>query len=1166
MCGLSAITCGSIRLLRRPTFCASNSASESAVATDHHSAKAPNSDPLWYKDAIFYELRVRSFYDGNGDGVGDFPGLTAKLDYLQSLGVTTLWLLPFYPSPMRDDGYDISDYTSIHPACGTLRDFKVFIREAHRRDLKVVTELVLNHTSDLHEWFQRARRSPAGGIHRDYYVWSDTPERYKDARIIFQDFERSNWSWDPLARAYYFHRFYSHQPDLNYDNPAVIREIRRVISFWLGLGVDGLRLDAVPYLFKREGSNCENLPETHAFLRELRAYIDARFDDRMLLAEANQWPEDAVAYLAEGKECNMAFHFPLMPRMFMSLRMEDRFPLTDIWAQTPGIDPSCQWALFLRNHDELTLEMVTDEERDYMYRAYAQDARMRVNLGIRRRLAPLLGNHRLTIELNNALLFSLPGTPFIYYGDEIGMGDNVYLGDRDGVRTPMQWSADRNAGFSSANPQRLILPVIIDPEYHYQSVNVEAHESNRHSLLWWMRRMVALRKQIKAFGRGSIEFLNPENSHVLAFIREYEGQLILVVANLSRFVQCVELDLARFKGMTPIELFGRTPFPPVGDLPYLLTLGPHGFFWFSLEQPRAAASPEQSQYVIPHIQLNADFDGVMRADARQEIERILPAYLPHCRWFRAKARSIASVQIIDMMLMSETPGGPRLALLNVEYSNAEPETYLLPLAIATGDRGRDLRSRWPQQIIAEVTDSARNGDGEGVIYDAVVDPAFLNSLLDIIAKRRRHRASVGELLPGTTEAFQQLRGDFQSSLEPRLLKAEQSNSSAVYSDRFILKLFRRIEAGVNPDLEIGRFLTSHERFSHVPPLAGWLDYRSGSGDRRNIAVLQGFVPNEGDAWHFTRAELERFLENAATRSDSPAATATTLDKLLALPEPDPLAAELIGHYLDVARLMGKRVAELHLALASTADDPDFAPEPYSALYQRSTFQSMRNLLARVMRALSSRTSIVPKDLREQAQLIASRQSDIAARFDAFLRIRTSIVRMRIHGDLHLGQLLYTGRDFAIIDFEGEPARPLSERRLKRAALRDVAGMLRSFHYAALTSTIDQLKIGALGKFDFAGMDPWAKFWRTWVSWAFLKGYLESAGPAPFIPESHDELRILLDAFVMDKAIYELDYELNNRPDWLLVPLLSIGQLLGLENSNPKNLVAPGPETHDGPRP
>jgi len=1134
------------------------------VLTNNQSENGTKSDLLCYKNAIFYELRVRSFYDSNGDGVGDFPGLTAKLDYLQSLGVTTLWLLPFYPSPMRDDGYDIADYTNVHPDCGTLRDFKLFIREAHRHDLRVITELVLNHTSDRHQWFQRARRSPAGSMHRDYYIWSDTPERYKDARIIFQDFEPSNWSWDPVAKAYYFHRFYSHQPDLNYDNPAVVREIRRVISFWMGLGVDGLRLDAVPYLFKREGTNCENLPETHAFLRELRAYIDARFADRMLLAEANQWPEEAVAYLAEGKECNMAFHFPLMPRMFMSVRMEDRFPLTDIWSQTPRIDPTCQWALFLRNHDELTLEMVTDEERDYMYRAYAQDARMRVNLGIRRRLAPLLGNHRRTIELNNALLFSLPGSPFIYYGDEIGMGDNVYLGDRDAVRTPMQWSADRNAGFSSANPQRLILPVIIDPEYHYQSVNVEAHESNRHSLLWWMRRLVALRKQIKAFGCGSIEFLNPENSHVLAFIRAHENQLILVVTNLSRFVQYVELDLARFKGSVPIELFGRTPFPPIGDLPYLLTLGPHGFFWFSLEQP-ATGAVEQSEYVIPRIEIRAGFDGSLHADAREELERLLPRYLPYCRWFRAKTGSITGVRIASTVTMMEGPAVPQLALLNVEYSNSEPETYLLPLAIATGDRGREVRTRWPEHVIAEVNISGRNGDGDGILYDAAVDPEFLKALLETIARRRRHRASFGELISGTTQAFHQLRGDPESPLEPRVLKGEQSNSSAVYGDRFIVKLFRRIEAGVNPDLEIGRFLTSHERFSHVPPLAGWIDYRAGNGERKNLAMLQGFVPNEGDAWQFTLGELDRFLENAATRSDPAPSTQKSLIELLELPQPDLLAVELVGHYLDAARLMGRRLAELHLALASTADDPDFAPESYSTLHQRSTFQSMQNLLARVMRTLNSRAVAIPAKLRDQVQLVASHQNLIAARFDSFLRCRLSVTRMRIHGDLHLGQMLYTGKDFAIIDFEGEPARPLSERRRKRSALRDVAGMLRSFHYAALTSTIAQLRTGALGKFDFAGMRPWTDFWRTWSSWSFLRGYLEAAGPAPFVPKGRDELRILLDAYVMEKAVYELSYELNNRPDWLLIPLLSIGQLLGLESTFAQDVIVTKPGTHESLR-
>ncbi|HSH22096.1 MAG TPA: maltose alpha-D-glucosyltransferase, partial [Candidatus Caenarcaniphilales bacterium] len=523
------------------------------------------SGPLWYKDAIIYELHVRAFFDSDGDGSGDFRGLTARLDYLADLGVTAIWLLPFYPSPLKDDGYDIADYTGVHPEYGTLRDVKLFIREAHRRGLRVITELVCNHTSDQHPWFQRARRAPAGSPARDFYVWSDTPDRYSDARIIFKDFETSNWSWDPVAHAYYWHRFYSHQPDLNFENPRVREALKKALDFWFEMGVDGLRLDAIPYLYEREGTNCENLPETHGFLRELRAHVDARFRDRMLLAEANQWPEDAVSYFGDGDECHMAFHFPVMPRMFMAVRMEDRFPIYDILDQTPPIPETAQWALFLRNHDELTLEMVTDEERDYMYRVYAHDPVMRINLGIRRRLAPLMGNNRRRIELLNGLLFALPGTPVLYYGDEIGMGDNVYLGDRNGVRTPMQWSGDRNAGFSSANRQRLYLPVITDPESHYEALNVEAQQNNPNSLLWWMKRLIALRKQHPAFGRGSLTFLHPDNRRIVAFMREYEGERILVVANTSRFVQYAELDLAAYDGLVPVEMFGRVEFPRLGD-------------------------------------------------------------------------------------------------------------------------------------------------------------------------------------------------------------------------------------------------------------------------------------------------------------------------------------------------------------------------------------------------------------------------------------------------------------------------------------------------------------------------------------------------------------------------------------------------------------------------
>ena len=1101
-------------------------------------------DPLWYKDAIFYELRVRSFYDSNGDGIGDFPGLTRKLDYLRDLGITTIWLLPFYPSPMRDDGYDISDYTGVHPDCGTLHDFKAFLRAAHERGLRVVTELVLNHTSDQHPWFQRARRSPPGSPYRDFYVWSDTPERYKEARVIFKDFELSNWTWDPVAKAYYWHRFYSHQPDLNYDNPALKRAAFRAVHFWFGMGVDGLRLDAVPYLFEREGTTCENLPETHAFLRDLRRHIDANFPNRMLLAEANQWPEDAVTYLEGGKECHMAFHFPIMPRMFMAVRMEDRFPLTDIWAQTPPIDESCQWAIFLRNHDELTLEMVTEEERDFMYRAYARESRMRVNLGIRRRLAPLLGNNRRAMELMNGLLLSLPGTPVIYYGDEIGMGDNIYLGDRDGVRTPMQWSGDRNAGFSATDPQRLILPVIIDHEYHYQTVNVENQEHNLHSMLWWMRRVIALRKQFKAFGRGTVEFLSPENSRVLAFLRMYQDERILVVANLSRFVQYAELDLARFKGMVPVELFGRTEFPAITEKPYLLTLGPHLFDWFSIQPPRRAPTVvEVARNEVARIESAAGWDGFMRGEGWETLAKAMPDFLPRCRWFRSKTRTIKTVRVADSMALSEGPGGAHLVLANVEYSNAEPETYVIPVALGVNGAAPD--EEHPELTIAHLRlTGSRNNPVEGRLFEASADPRFGGALLEMVERRRRVRGQHGELIATAVPAWRGLRGDRESPCEPRALKAEQSNSSVVYGDRLILKLFRMLDPGVNPDLEIGRMLDAHAHFAHTPPLAGWLEYQTGRDEPRTVGVLHGFIPNQGDAWTHTQGELSQYFERALTHKDRTVELPVKpLVNLVAEDQPGPMVTEAIGAFLETAGLLGRRTAELHVALAAATDDPDFAPELYSALYQRSEYQSMRNLAGQVFRMLRARLSFLSEADRAKASALLSSQDLVTARFQEYLRRRFTVTRIRTHGDLHLGQVLQAGKDFAIIDFEGEPARPLSERRRKRSALRDVSGMLRSFHYAALGSMLDHLRTGTLSPSVLDALGPWARLWQVWASWAYLKEYLKAAGEADFIPRDREELKILLDAFLLDKAIYELAYELNNRPDWLAIPLQGVSQVL-----------------------
>ena len=643
------------------------------------------SDPHWYKNAIIYEVRVRSFYDSNGDGIGDLVGLTEKLDYLQDLGVTAIWMLPLCPSPGRDDGYDIADYTDVHPDVGTVADFQLLLAEAHRRGIRVITEIVINHTSDQHPWFQRARRASPGSPEREFYVWSDTPDRYRDARIIFKDFETSNWSWDPIAKSYFWHRFYAHQPDLNFENPAVHDAVFEVLDFWLGMGVDGVRLDAVPYLYEEEGTNCENLPKTHAFLKKLRARMDEKFQDRMILAEANQWPEDAAAYFGDGDECHMNFHFPIMPRMFMAIRMEDRLPIIDILAQTPALPRGGQWALFLRNHDELTLEMVTDEERDYMYGAYARDPAARINLGIRRRLAPLVANGRREMELLNGLLFSLPGTPVLYYGDEIGMGDNVYLGDRNGVRTPMQWSSDRNAGFSRANPQRLILPIVIDPEYHYESLNVEGQQNNPNSLLWWMKRVIALRKNFQAFGEGSIEFLNPANPRVLAFVRRHGDEVLLIVANLSRFPQFVELDLSAFKGLFLLELFGKTPFPAVSDRPYLLTLDGHAFHWFAL---RSGAGAEDralaAAYDPPELETSEAWQRLVDGAMPAELRRALPRWLYARRWFEPRGAPKDAV-VVETYALPRAP--VVVAVVRVTYAHGEPDR------VSGADRVRSGGSR-----------------------------------------------------------------------------------------------------------------------------------------------------------------------------------------------------------------------------------------------------------------------------------------------------------------------------------------------------------------------------------------------------------------------------------------------------------------------------------------
>ncbi len=1113
-------------------------------------------DTLWYKDAIIYQLHVRAFRDSSGDGVGDFRGLIEKLPYLSDLGATAIWLLPFFPSPLRDDGYDIADYMSVHPSYGTLQDFKAFLRAAHERGLKVIVELVINHTSDQHPWFQRARRAKPGSRYRDYYVWSDTSEKYQDARIIFKDFETSNWSWDPVGQAYYWHRFYSHQPDLNFDNPEVCKAVLHVLDHWLSMGVDGLRLDAVPYLFERDGTNCENLPETHAFLRELRAHVDQRFPGRMLLAEANQWPEDAVQYFGEGDECHTAFHFPLMPRMFMAAQMEDRFPIIDILQQTPPIPATSQWVLFLRNHDELTLEMVTDEERDYMYRVYAHNPKARINLGIRHRLAPLLNNHRRKIELLQSLLMSLPGTPALYYGDEIGMGDNIYLGDRNGVRTPMQWSPDRNAGFSSANPQQLFLPTIIDHEYHYEAVNVETARRNPHSLFWWMKRLIALRQQTPVFSRGTMRFLLPDNPRVLAYLRQHEDETALVVANLSRFSQFVELDLAGFRGATPVEMFGQTPFPRVGELPYLLTLAPHGFYWFWLGRtvstagPTAGAAPvtARSDGDLPKLGTTQEWQRVLRGPARRTLERSLPGMLATRRWFGGKAKPIRSVTIGDVFSLDGGDAGKNycLAMLRVEYVDADPETYLLPLAFAEGERAEWLFHDGADSPIARVEITQDGATRTGVLYDAFSDEAFGAMLLDTIAGRRRMNGGEAKLQGHPARNFRSLRGAVDEPLPARTLRLEQSNSSVVYGDRLLLKMFRRLDEGINPDLEVGGFLTDRARFPHAPPVAGSIEYLDADGKTGTVAILQGFVRNEGDAWTYTLSAVHRYFDEVLTEPSLRRAgpDVLTSDRMLHWLDHDiPDAAQArCGGYQESAALLGQRTAELHLALASEASDPDFAPEPFSEHYQRSLYQGMRSLTRHTFRLLRARLEELPEDAREDAQTVLLLEQEIVEWFQRVAGQKLSGARIRCHGDFHLGQVLFTGKDFVIIDFEGEPQKRISERRIKRSPLRDVAGMLRSFDYAAQSVLWNHVN-GMLSKEEMPVFQRWSQYWSLWTGVRFLKSYFERLGDAAFVPDTRAETALLLETFLLEKAIYEIGYELNNRPAWVRVPIQGMVRIL-----------------------
>jgi maltose alpha-D-glucosyltransferase/alpha-amylase len=1091
--------------------------------------------PDWYKDAVIYELRVRSFFDADDDGVGDLRGLCEKLDYLKDLGITALWLLPFYPSPLKDDGYDIADYLDVHPALGSLDDFRRLLDEAHARDLKVITELVLNHTSDAHPWFQRARRAPAGSRYRDYYVWSDDPQRWADARVIFRDYETSNFSWDPVAKAYYWHRFFSHQPDLNFESPDVREAIAAIVDHWLGMGVDGLRLDAVPYLYEREGTSCENLPETHAYLKELRAHVDRKFENRMLLAEANQWPEDAVAYFGSGDECHMAFHFPIMPRLFMALRMEDSYPITDVLEQTPAIPDNCQWALFLRNHDELTLEMVTEEERDYMVQRYAVDRQTRINLGIRRRLAPLLLNDRRSMELMNALLFSMPGAPVIYYGDEIGMGDNAYLGDRNGVRTPMQWSPDRNGGFSHANPQRLILPVIIDPEYRYETVNVEVQQANPRSLLWWMKTAIALRKRHPAFARGNLRMLAFENRKVLAFLRQFGDETLLVVANLSRSPQWVELELAEFAGVRPVELFGNVEFPEVGQLPYLLTLGAHDILWFTLAraEPGLHTNPLASAWSPRSVEWSGDLRALLRSGTA--LESALLEYVPGRRWFRSKSRRARAARVLDAVTLEPASNELSLVIVEISFDEGEDELYALPVTLAQGEKA-------PESAILGLV-AVRGDAAKAWLVDASQDGRVGRVLHTLASTAGRVRGARVELVGSAPETAEAEEAPVPSA---RALGGEQTNTSYVVGSQHVGKLMRRLEEGRSLELEVLEHLERAPLRANVPRLLGEVDVDTGRDARATLWMSQSFIANEGDAWQVTVDAVQRFYEAVLTshRDRSPERAPAGPLASAELPEPA-LVRELMGEHVGLVELLGKRTAELHVALAHDRTHPKFAPQRYGDLAKRSFYQSLRNLSARVLDKLEKASLAGPA--AELATKVLGRRHDIRVRFD---RIRNATMLsgevIRVHGDYHLGQVLYTGKDLFIIDFEGEPGRTRAERERLRSPAADLASMLRSFQYAALGVLTGELRGSRVRDEDRAVLEPWGEFHAHWSSAAFLRAYLAELSGSRLLPKTRQELALLLDVHLIEKALSELSYELDTRPHWALLPLRGLLAILDSE--------------------
>ncbi len=1077
---------------------------------------------LWYKDAIIYEVHVRAFYDSNADGIGDFRGLTKKLDYLSDLGITVIWILPFYPSPLRDDGYDVSDYFNIHPSYGSLSDFQKFLRQAHIRGIRVIIELALNHTSDKHPWFQKARKADPDSDARNFYVWSDTPDKYHDARIIFSDFESSNWSWDQVAHAYYWHRFYSHQPDLNYKNINVQKAMSQVVNYWLEMGVDGLRLDAVPYLFEQEGTNCENLPETHEYLKTLRTQIDKSFRNRMLLAEANQWPEDAVAYFGDGDEAHMAYHFPLMPRLFMALRMENSYPIIDILNQTPQIPDSCQWGLFLRNHDELTLEMVTDEERDYMYRVFAKDPHQRINLGIRRRLAPLMKNDRREMELMYILLFSLPGSPIVYYGDEICMGDNFYLGDRNGVRTPMQWTADKNAGFSKANPQQLFLPIIIDPEFHYEAVNVEIQETNSSSFLWWMKHLIATRKKYPAFSRGKIQFLKTNNPKVIVFVREYLEEIILVAANLSKSAQYVSLDLKQYSGLIVQELFSQIKFPSITNIPYIISFGPHDYFWFTLRKIKPETSLS-AHALIPEFTYPLNYRKILEC---REIETLASCFMHYFDKYLAHQEDspILSYRIIDQIQIGKTTDKEFILLLAIEYSDGLSEKCLIPVSYADGIEADEIREKSRDSVIVSLTWN----DSQGIFYDSLNNHRFHELIFNIIAGRTIIRGTYGSLICKKSDSLRKMKQKKNSSFSSRVYNNKGLAPSILYDQIYLLKLYRVSEEGLNPDIQMIRSLSDNSPFSHTPEYFGSLIYEGENSQPLSLGMVERFIACEDSAWTFTIDSLGRYFENILSKKPK-------IDLVPPLPSEidvtitgvPPVMIESIGiFYLDMVYLLGQRTAEFHLALLDLKNIPGFEPEPYSKLYQRSVYQSFHSQTNWTMDILENNQNTFSPEYRQLIQDVLGSRSLLLSHLRKITDHKIQTIKMRIHGDYHLGQVLFTGKDFILHNFEGDTTRSMSERRLRYCPLRDVGGMIWSLCFAVQTALI---KNATLRPEDIQFLEPWAEMWFHYIGSIFLTAYMRTVKDAPFIPSIKSDITILLNAFIIERAMNKLESSLNIDP-------------------------------------